>query len=64
MNVIDEEFKEQFPDVNFEYVRCVFKNENYICYKDISTDKKYLYDIVLKLWIKESTEYWRGIPIE
>jgi hypothetical protein len=55
---------EKFPDIDHNNLRELFKNNEYYCYEDIITSKKYLYDIAIKIWISETTELWRGIPID
>jgi hypothetical protein len=55
--------KEKFPEVDSLNLREVFKSKDYKCYNDVITSKKYLYDIALNVWLSETTELWRGIPI-
>jgi hypothetical protein len=56
--------KEKFPEVYPLNLREVFKSNDYQCYNDVITSKKYLYDIGLDVWLSETTELWRGIPID
>jgi hypothetical protein len=56
-------FQRDFPCVIVENLTCVYNDNDYICYKDIQTTIKYLFDKKIDLWIKEDTEYWRGISI-
>ncbi len=58
-----QEFKQTFPGVAVTSLTKLFDNDEFLCYKDIGTDTNYLYDVKLKIWIKESTEYWRNVPI-
>jgi hypothetical protein len=58
-----EEFQKTFPGVVVTNLTKLFDNDEFLCYKDTITDINYLYDAKLKMWIKESTEYWRNVPI-
>jgi hypothetical protein len=55
--------KHDFPCVMAENLTCVYKDNEYICYKDVQTGIKYLFDKADDAWLKEDTEYWRGVPI-
>jgi len=52
-----------FPGVMAENLACVYRDNDYICYKDMQTKITYLFDKNANAWLKEDTEYWRGIPI-
>ncbi len=58
-----KEFKNTFPSAKITDLTKLFDNDEFLCYKDIQTSINYLYDIKLQLWIKESTEFWRTVPL-
>lgn len=58
-----KEFTSTFPTSNPANLTKLFDNDEFLCYKDIQTNINYLYDIKLQLWIKESTEFWRTVPL-
>ncbi len=58
-----EEFCEAFPTANVKSLTKLFENDNFLCYKDKLTNLQYLYDVKLRLWLKDATEYWRNVPL-
>ncbi len=57
------EFNHAFPSANVANLTKLFNNDEFLCYKDMQTNLNYLYDIKLRLWLKDSAEYWRNIPL-
>ncbi len=55
--------KRDFPSVVHDAFTCVYEDDNLLCYKDIQTNVNYMFDRSIDAWLKEDTEYWRGIPI-
>ncbi len=55
--------KRDFPCVIVDKLTCVYRDNQYICYKNIMDSIKYLFDKNDDVWLKEDTEYWRGIPL-
>ncbi len=58
-----EKLKRDFPSVLPTNLTCVYADDELMCYKDVQTAITYLFDKSIDAWLKEETEYWRGIPI-
>jgi hypothetical protein len=58
-----EKLARDFPSVLSTNLKCVYEDNDYVCYKDVQTSITYLFDKNEDVWLKEDTEYWRGVPI-
>jgi hypothetical protein len=58
-----KKFCATFPKISITNLTKLFDNDEFICYKDAHTNKNYLYDIKLHIWINDVIEYWRNVPL-
>jgi hypothetical protein len=58
-----EKLKRDFPSVVCTNLTCVYRDNQYVCYKDLQSGIKYLFDNITDKWMQEDTEYWRTVPI-
>jgi hypothetical protein len=58
-----EKLNRDFPNVIVGNLTCVYRDNQYFCYKDMQSGIKYLFDKIENKWMQEDTEYWRGSPI-
>lgn len=56
-------FKRDFPKENPDELTCVYENDDIIVYKNKFTLVSYLFDSKTNAWLRENTEYWRGIAL-
>ena len=55
--------KRDYPKENPEDLTCVYGDDDAIVYKNKYTLVSYLFDSKINAWLREDTEYWRGIAL-
>jgi hypothetical protein len=56
-------FKITFPKENPDELTCLYEDDELFVYKNIFTSFTYLFDSKIDAWLREETEFWRGIAL-
>lgn len=56
-------FKRDYPKENPDELTCVYGDDEVVVYKNKFTLVSYLFDFKIDAWLREDTEYWRGIAL-